>query len=626
MLMIQRGHHEPTPSGGPDTAAWRGWTFLAAVVIVAAGVAAYWNSFAGQFVFDDVPSILKNFSITHLSDLGAVLSPPLNSSTSGRPLVNLSLAVNYAIGGTVDRWSYHAFNLAFHLLAALTLMGIMRRTLTNPPLGSHFGRAALPLATTISLLWALHPLQVQAVTYIIQRAESLASLLYLLTLYCTIRSAGPGALRRLWMVAAAVACAAGMATKEMMASAPLVVLVYDRLFLAGSWRGALARRKFLYAGLAATWLILAALTWSGPRGHTAGFGLAGVSPWGYAATECGVILYYLRLAFWPSPLVADYYWPWANSVAAIVPAALAVGAMLAATGWLLWRGKPLAMVGVWFFLILAPTSSFVPIADPIFEHRTYLPLAAVAAVVVLGGYGLLVILGRRGAASGTPACAGLLAGAAAVVALAAALGWLTHQRNKVYASEFVFWQDVVDKQPKAWGGATGLGNASFHAGNFDEAIKYFRASQKLAHNQFQHRTSGYNVALALSCTGQYSEAEQELTKALSAVSPDVDALTRKGDSAMKKGRIAEAADAYGRALQKDPDYIPAIIGLATADLAQGKTAEAKQVLAKTQTLLKDLPTAVTIATLYERMGDRDAALSTLHQAIPRRPAVSDASP
>jgi len=621
--MTQPSNYELAAASGADTAPRRGWTLLAAAVIVAAGVAAYWNSFAGQFVFDDVPSILENPSITHLGDLGKVLCPPQYSTATGRPLVNLSLALNYAIGGTADLWSYHAFNLAVHLLAALTLMGIVRRTLLSPPLRGHFSRAALPLATATSLLWALHPLQVQAVTYIIQRAESLASLMYLLTLYCTIRSAAPGATRSLWTLLAILSCAAGMASKEMVAAAPVVVLVYDRLFLAGSWRGALSRRKFLYAGLAATWVLLAALMWPEPRGSVAGFGLVDVTPWGYAATEAGVILYYLRLVFWPSPLVVDYYWPWANSVAGIVPPALAVGAMLAATIWLLWRGRPAAMAGVWFFLVLAPTSSFVPILYPIFEHRMYLPLAAVVCAAVLGGYRLLVILGRRGPAADTPACAGLLGGAAVLVVLTVTLGWLTHQRNTIYASESVFWQDVIDKQPKAWGGPVSLGSVCFHAGKFDEALQYFRASQKLAQDKVQYRTSGYDIALALFYKGQYSEAQEELTRLVSVVSPDVDALTRKGDSAMEQHKIAEAADAYARALRKDPEYIRAILGLANAYVAQGKTAEAKQVLAKTQTLLKDLPTAVAIATLYERMGDTNAALVALRRVLPRRLAAQD---
>jgi tetratricopeptide (TPR) repeat protein len=616
--------HAPQSHGSPaDSAPSRRWIFLAAAVIVAAGVAAYWNSFAGQCVFDDPSSIRENPSITHLGDLRKVLCPPRLSSVTGRPLVNLSLAVNYAIGGTVDRWSYHAFNLAFHLLAALTLMGIVRRTLTSPALRGRFGRAALPLATAISLLWALHPLQVQAVTYIIQRAESLASLMYLLTLYCTIRSAGPGATRATWTAAAILSCAAGMATKEMMATAPVAVLVYDRLFLAGGWRQAISRRKFLYAGLAATWLILAALMWSGPRSNTTGFGLKGVTPWGYAGTEFGVILYYLRLVFWPSPLVGDYYWPWANSVAGILPPALAVGAMLAATIWLLWRGRPAAMAGVWFFLILAPTSSFVPIIDPVFEHRMYLPLAAVVCAAVLGGYRLLVILGRHGPAADTPACAGLLGGAAAVAALAVTLGWLTHQRNRVYASEIVFWQDVVDKQPNNWRGPFSLGNAFLAAGNLDQANNYFQASQKIAHSSIQYRSSGYDIALVMFRKDQYLQADQELTRLLSATPPDADVLTLKGNLAMKQDKPAEAANDYARALQKDPNHVEALAGLADAYLAAGKTAEAKQALAKTQPLFKDPPTAATIARLYERMGDRDAGIAVLRQAIPRRLPAQD---
>jgi protein O-mannosyl-transferase len=149
-------------------------------IIAAAAAAAYSGTFAVPMLFDDRDSILSNPT---LGSLGSALFPPYESTVGGRPFLNLTLALNHAAGGTAV-WGYHAANLAIHILAGLVLLGILRRALA--PRGE---RQALLIAFSAALLWTLHPLQTESVTYIIQRAESLMGLLYLLTLYCFIRGA-----------------------------------------------------------------------------------------------------------------------------------------------------------------------------------------------------------------------------------------------------------------------------------------------------------------------------------------------------------------------------------------------------------------------------------------------------
>ncbi len=162
---------------------------LAAGLIVLATAAAFSSSFAGSFVFDDPAAIVENPTIRHLWPIWPTLCPPRHGETvTGRPLLNLSLAINFAISG--DKvWSYHAANLAIHILAALLLFGVLRQTFLLPVMRDRWGAAALPLASVIALLWAVHPLQTESVTYTVQRAESLVALFYLLTLYCFIRGA-----------------------------------------------------------------------------------------------------------------------------------------------------------------------------------------------------------------------------------------------------------------------------------------------------------------------------------------------------------------------------------------------------------------------------------------------------
>ena len=150
-------------------------------------------------------------------------------------------------------------NLVIHVLAALTLFGLVRRTLQQARHREHYSTlTAISLAGAIALLWALHPLQTEAVTYIVQRAESLMALCYLLTLYCFVRSVettNPV----IWRWLAVIVCFLGMACKEVMVSAPLLVLFYDRAFVSGSFREAWQCHGRMYLGLSASWLLLACL-------------------------------------------------------------------------------------------------------------------------------------------------------------------------------------------------------------------------------------------------------------------------------------------------------------------------------------------------------------------------------
>src|SRR5580658_2658291 len=318
------------------------WPALAgAAGLAAAGLVAYARSYSVPLLFDDESSIADNPTLRHL---GTALWPPDGATVGGRPVLNLSLALNHAVSGTAV-WSYHAANLAIHILAGLTVFGIIRRTLA---------RLANPSATLVafaaSLLWILHPLQTESVTYIVQRAESLMGLLYLLTLYCFIRGADSrGARGRLWSALSVGACLLGMATKEVMVSAPLIVLLYDRTFLAGSFREAWRLRRREYAWLAATWLVLVPLVLSSHgRGGSAGFG-TGMSPWSYSRTQLPAIVHYLGLCFWPSPLVF-YYGDAVEPVSIrLLPSALAVAGLLAATVWALARRPALGFLGASFF-------------------------------------------------------------------------------------------------------------------------------------------------------------------------------------------------------------------------------------------------------------------------------------
>ena len=440
----------------PHDRAARAPFLLGAGLIAVVGIAVYLTSLSGAFVFDDHEHIVNNPLIRRLWPIGSLLAG------TARPIVYLTLAIDYALGG-LDVRGFHAVNLAIHVLAALALYAILVRTFNTPRLRDSCGPSAIRLAVAAALIWVAHPLQTEAVTYIIQRGESLAGLFYLLTLLAVIRGDASARHCGRWYAAAVVGCALGMATKAVMVTAPLVILIFDRMFLTGSWRDLFARRRGMYAGLAATWSIAAYLTTVDPN-PTAGFGMPMISPAAYASSQPGVVLHYLRLAIWPSPLVFDYGWPIAAGARAIALPAAAIIGMVAATLWAVARGIPAGFLGVWFFLILAPSSSVIPIKDLAFEHRMYLSLAAVAVLWVIA---LEWALRRWNSISSSTRLALAAALCAGVVV---SLGVATARRNLAYRSEISIWSDVLSKRPENPRGYYALGGALVVEGDDARAI------------------------------------------------------------------------------------------------------------------------------------------------------------
>lgn len=537
----------PTASHAPHRRA----VWLAGGGLLLAAFVAYHNSLGGPFVFDDVPAIVENPSIRQLWPPGPVLAPGLDGgvTVSGRPLVNLSFALNHAMGG-VTVLGYHLVNLLIHGLAGLTLFGVVRRT------WARFRPAeALPAAFCVALLWLLHPLQTAAVTYVVQRAESLAALFYLLTLYGFIRAVEARGTANLGLAMSLGACLAGMASKEVMATAPLMVLLYDRTFVAGTFREAWRLRRPYYLGLAATWLLLAWLVaGTTGRGGTAGFGTT-VNPWVYLLTQCQAIVHYLRLVVWPDPLVFDYGTATVGHLGAVWPQALLLVVLAAGTGVALVRRPVWGFAGAWFFLILAPSSSLVPVASQTMaEHRVYLPLAVLAVLVVAG---LWARLGRR----------------AVVVCgvLAAVLAGLTLQRNTDYGSEVDLWTDTVAKQPANGRAHNNLGKAVFAAGRPEAALAHYAEAIRL---QPAVPEPHYNLGLALARLGRPAEAVARYEEALRLQPAYPEAHNNLGNVLLAAGRLDEAGAHYEEAVRLKPGFAEAHGNLANVRLEQGRGAEA----------------------------------------------------
>lgn len=537
--------------------------------LVLAALAAYHNSFRVPFLYDDVPTIVENASIRHLWPLGPVLVPPPDVTSAGRPLVNFSLALNYALGGTAVG-GYHALNLAIHLLAGLTLFGVVRRTLLLPALRERFGADATPLALAVAAIWTLHPLQVEAVTYVVQRAESLMGLFYLLTLYCFVRglkfpeagnrkseggdnpaSAGRPTASGLWFPASVCCCLLGMATKEVTVSAPLIVFLYDRTFIAGSFREAWRQRRRLYLGLAATWLPLAVLVASASGDRNGAFSYnIGLSWIAYWLTQFEAVARYLCLSLWPHPLVFEYGFFWVRSWLDIAPYAPVVVALAVFTLAGLWRRSPAGFLGACFFAILAPTSLLPGTSQMIVEHRMYLPLAALVAFAVPAGYALM---GRRSLPI--------------FLILAVALGVATWRRNDDFRSELAIWSDTAEKQPDCVLAHNSLGSALVDAHRIPEGIVQF---QKAIQLKPDYPEAHYNLALVLAGAGRIGEAIEHYERSLASRPNHADTHNNLGNALLQAGRISEAAAQYREAIRLRPDYASAHynLGLVLAQLGR----------------------------------------------------------
>jgi tetratricopeptide (TPR) repeat protein len=370
---------------------------------------------------------------------------------------------NFAADG-LSAGGCHAVNLLIHAGACLLLFGLARRTLESALPADRAGEA-VPLALVTALVWGVHPLNTESVTYVSQRAESLVGLFYLATLYAfaaSLKAQGRAAAG--WQALCVAACALGMASKPVMVTAPVAVLLFDRAFGARVFAKALRRRVGLYAGLAATWTVLAwLLSGRHESGTSAGLLPHLPSPWTYFLTQPRVVVRYLRLAVWPEGLCLDYAWPPVADPREALWPGLAVTGLLALAVRSAWRGRASGAIALLSFLALAPSSSLIPIADCAFEHRTYVPLAGLVALAVVGvDTWLRKHVGAR--------VRGALA--AAVVCT---LGCATFARNAVYGSEVAMWGDVVAKRPANLRARNDLAVALSEAGLVDEAKREYQA-------------------------------------------------------------------------------------------------------------------------------------------------------
>jgi protein O-mannosyl-transferase len=449
---------EPHPQTTGVSPVWRAFTVLACL-----GMIAFYNSLSAGFIFDDWYFVRAE-----------QLRNPFSSELMGnRPVIAVSLSMNYYLDGLNPR-GYHFLNLLSHIVAATVLFDLVRRILLLPNWAIRFEGRSEKLALIVAALWLVHPLQTQSVTYMIQRCESMMGLFYLLSLWGLLRFIESHGAKK-WALLAYVASALSCGCKEVAVSIPLVALLLERAFVTESWREIFRQRWGFYLGYFVVTFCCIYLTVVA-RGAVftgqgaAGFGVGLYTPTTYALTQTHVILYYFKLSFWPSPLCLDYIdWPIAKSFADAWKTAIPLGLIVLATFMTTLLRPSWGTLLAIFFVILGPTSTFVPIQDAIFEHRMYLSLGAlIASVVFLVDFALRK-LGEQNAE------ASLALTRLSLLLLVVVLGIFTLRcavRNGDYSGMLKMYSDVVQKRPNNFRARSNLSLALLQTGRYQEAKKH----------------------------------------------------------------------------------------------------------------------------------------------------------
>jgi tetratricopeptide (TPR) repeat protein len=442
-------------------------------------VAVYARGMNGSLQFDDLHTVQFSHSIRHLANFFTA-SSILDAIHGKRVLTDLTFAIDYWAAGPAPL-SFHLTNLAIHLATTLLVFFFTRQILTLSGAGSRD-----LLAVAVTAVFALHPLQTQAVIYISQRAESLASAFYLGSLLLLLRAerrgrcaAGAG-----FYLASFALFALGLSAKVIVATLPVAYLLMG--LLPGP-RGSLLR-PLKQLALAAPFLAYAlsttVLTVAGLKGEDAGFLIPFMPPGRYFLTQWHVLVTYLRLLFWPTGQNVDWDFPVARGLGdpVVLGSGFVLVVMLAGAGILYLRcrsradsvgakGRLAAFGVIWFFLLLAPTSSVVPLADVLMEHRTYLASWGVFLAAAIAADSLVERLPRLG----RPVFL-----VAVVACLCAALATATYLRVGLWQSKLALWSDCVAKSPYKARAHLGRANGYREAGDLQRAVEEFQTALNLA--------------------------------------------------------------------------------------------------------------------------------------------------
>ncbi len=625
---------------------------MATVLVVALVAVAYANSLHGEFHLDD--QNITADSTLQMRDLNA--ESLAQAVWHRRPVASLTFALNYYWGGH-NVFGYHVVNAVIHAATALALYAFLLLLFRLPRVPEPVAQLRAPLAMGATLLWAAHPVQTQAVTYIVQRMTSLAALFYLLALIAYLKGRQTGGRGRIvWWLGALGCGALALGSKEMAATLPFALLVIEWSLFDIDRRT--ARRAIAVTALLLIPIVVAAVFvvrdatgasfWAQLTAHRSTIQLFTFTE--HLLTEGRVIVHYLTLLAWPHPsrLTFDYAFPISRGLFDPPTTALSWLVVLGAIagGFALRRRAPLAAFALlWFFLHLAIESSVIPL-DLVFEHRLYLPSMGIALLAALAG----AWMGRRWA--GSPWRFAPVVAAAVVVMVWTS--W-TIQRNRVWATELSLWTDTVAKAPSNPRAMSSLAvayrdlgeldravallqeatraNPGFHhgfgqlgvalldRGDLEPALDAFQRAHALDPNDAQDT---YHLGVVYQKLGRPDDAERAYRDTIRLKPEDAEAHNNLGAVYQETGRWDDALVEYQAAARLDPDLPQAHYGMARVFAHQGREDEAIRAYQATiRRNPKHVDAHVALAGLYLTGGEKTAAVETFEAALRLAPDVPE---
>jgi tetratricopeptide (TPR) repeat protein len=600
------------------------------LILFFTAVLIYYKTFAFPFHFDDGFNIVENYKLRDLSNFW----PPSGTRYMGY----LSFALNYHFH-QLDVFGYHLVNLSIHIVNGFFVWWLVLLTFKTPQMeGSDVSSRQKNFVALLSaLIFISHPIQTQAVTYIVQRFTSLATFFYLLSLilYVHARLSFQVNSMRTWLyyVMSVICAILAMKTKEISFTLPIVVALYEFIFFKSAGSGFTAsnlRRYYMLIPLLFTLLIIPL----GLRGMDKGIGdLLGelremaqetekIPRFSYLLTQFRVIVTYLRFLVLPLNQNLDYDYPIYHSFTPTVFLSLLF--ILLIVGFALYliylsrvRNRELKLISIgifWFFITLSVESSLIPIRDVINEHRLYLPSIGLIIAFSLITFLTFNYVKRKFSVLMTDYLLILMV----VLPLSAA----THNRNLVWGSDVTLWKDVVRKSPNKARGHYNLGHAYHQQGQLTDAIKEYKAALQFKPD---HPGTHNNLGLAYYNQGRLEDAMMEYSTALQ-LKPDFpDAHLNLGLVYYNQRRVDEAIREYDIALQLKPDHPGVHNNLGLVYHQQGRLEEAIREYITAIRLQPDYPEAHNhLGLAYFQQGRLEEAIQEYKAAIKLKTDFSEA--
>lgn len=598
----------PTP-GTSASERFRGRLQIAAAAAVcAAVVVVYASGLTAPFIMDDASSVTANRSIRSLWPIWPVICYPHGEGRThdGRPLLNLSLAVNRAVTG-MSPVGFRVVNIALHCVNALLLMTLARQLLARPAVPAAVRERAGEIAFVAALLWAVHPLGTGAVTYVVQRAESLGAFMILATvLLAVISMLAADAGRPTWTLplVALLSALAGTA-KETSVVIPFITLLIDRALLSGTWRGVLRHWPWHLAAAASWPSVIVMLTALGGRGSSAGFG-SGAQPWLYLLTQSRAIWLYLARIFWPQGLIFDYG-DFLSSGLAESGGWLAATAILFAAVVYGYGRAPVGFLGpLLFFVLLGPTSSIIPVkTQTIAEHRAYLASAALIVPLVAAAYRLAIEVKFS-----RPVITGLVA------AVALALGLATAARNREFVNPEILWRKALAAEPRNERAMINLATQLIAKKKPASLAEAERLLARVAETGRYPKVYSINVGSLAKAQGRFPEALAAIDAVLELTPDEPATLADRGYVLWKLSRLPEALADLDRAIALDDQIAPAWLNRGNVLLDLGKQEEAERSFARSVEIDPKYAKGWDhLGIARQARGDRAAALAAFDRAV-----------